>query len=279
MTHQSETDAEPAGDAGSRARPRLTPKKLGIASGISAAAAVAVLAVATTVAVQAANDEDPSSSDPVTIAGDSTAEDAPEKAEVVEAPVQTAAAYDQLSVDEVAYARFLVSQTDEYADGADLFGDAGLQFLSADVADPSFYSDGHRRMSLLYYDYAADRLLIFILNLTTGEVESAEGSQGAQPAPSEAETMRGWELLLNDAEAGADLSAQYAELGGGALTVDSADLEITAHSFTTDTATFGAETCGVDRCLQMLAQVDGGTFLVTLPYVVNLSTSSVLPVT
>ena len=63
-----------------------------------------------------------------------------------------------------------------------------------------------------------------------------------------------------------------------ALTPASAEVLLTAHSFVTDAGSFGAESCGVDRCVQVLAQVDGGAFLTTSTFVVNLSTRAVLSI-
>ncbi len=274
---QPPPDSGPDEAAPSRPRFRFSAKQLGVASTVAAAGAVVTLFAATQVAVHATSDpaDDPASAP---IAAESTDEDAPEKAEEVAPPAEIPAAYDSLAGDEVSYVRFLVSQTDDFAAGVDVFDGEGLQYLSTDVADPSFYDDGQRRLSLLYYDYGTEELVTFLVNVTTGAVESVERGQGAQPAPTEAETVLAWELLLADLAAGADLGSEYEAITGGTLAPDTAGLDLTAHSFTTDAASFGAESCGIDRCVQLLAQVDGGAFLTTSTYVVNLSTKTVLPV-
>lgn len=273
----TDTQLSPEGDSPpSRRRGAVTPRALGIASAVAAGAAAVALVFATQTAVQATSSPETAESTP--IAADSTDEDAPEKAETVPAPERVAAAYDQLSGAEVEYVRYLGAQDAAFAAGADVFGKTGMQFLSTDVADPQAYTDGQRRLLSLYYDYATNETVSMIVNVTTGKIEAVDRASGTQPAPTDAETALAWELLL-DSELSEPLAEQFAALtGGSALTAGSTELELTAHSFITDAGSFGAESCGVDRCVQVLAQVSGGAFLTTTTYVVNLSTSTVLSV-
>lgn len=254
----------------------LTPRALGIGSAVAAAAAAVALVFATQTAVQATSSPETPPATP--IAADSTDEDAPEKAAEVAKPPAIAAAYDALTGAEVEYVRFLGAQDAAFAAGEDVFGDAGLQFLSTDVADPQAYADGQRRLLSLYYDYGTNETVSMIVNATTGAVESVDRASGTQPAPTDAETALAWELLL-DSEAAQPVVDEFAALtGGSALTPASAEVLLTAHSFVTDAGSFGAESCGVDRCVQVLAQVDGGAFLTTSTFVVNLSTRAVLSI-
>lgn len=254
----------------------LTPRVLGIGSAVAAGAAAVALVFATQTAVQATSSPEAPASTP--IAADSTDEDAPEKAEEVAKPTTIAAAYDQLSGAEVEYVRFLGAQDPAFPAGQDLFGEPGLQFLSTDVADPQAYGDGQRRLLSLYYDYAAEETVSMIVNVTSGAIETVERASGTQPAPTDAETWFAWELLL-DSDAAQPVVDEFASLtGGSVLTPTSAEIELTAHSFVTDAGSFGAESCGVDRCVQLLAQVDGGAFLTTSTFVVNLSTREVLTI-
>lgn len=274
----TDTQLSPEGDSPppSLRRRLVTPRSLGIASAVAAGAAAVALVFATQTAVQATSSPQNPASTP--IAADSTDEDAPEKAETIAPPAAVAAAYDQLSGDEVEYVRYLGAQDSAFAAGADVFGDPGLQFLSTDVADPQAYTDGQRRLLSLYYDYATNETVSMIVNVTTGAVESVERAGGSQPAPTDAETALAWELLL-DSSLSEPLVNEFATLtGGSALTTGSVEVDLTAHSFVTDDGSFGAESCGVDRCVQLLAQVDGGAFLTSSTYVVNLSTSAVLSV-
>ncbi|MCC2031168.1 hypothetical protein [Microbacterium allomyrinae] len=254
----------------------LTPRTLGIGSAIAAGAAAVALVFATQTAVQATSSPELPESTP--IAADSTDENAPEKAVEVAKPATVAAAYDQLSGAEVEYVRFVGAQDPAFTAGVDVFGEAGLQFLSTDVAEPQAYADGQRRLISLYYDYATNETVSMIVNVTTGAVESVERASSSQPAPTDAETSLAWEMLL-DSELSQPLTDEFASLTGGSyLTPASAEVLLTAHSFVTDAGSFGAESCGVDRCVQLLAQVDGGAYLTTSAYVVNLSTGAVLSV-
>ncbi|GAA5206962.1 hypothetical protein [Microbacterium kyungheense] len=260
----------------SRGARLLSPRALGIGSAVAAAAAVVALVFATQTAVQATSSPETTASTP--IAADSSDEDAPEKAADIPKPATVAAAYDGLTGAEVEYVRFVGAQDAVFAAGKDVFGQPGLQFLSTDVADPQAYADGHRRLLSLYYDYATNETVSMIVDVTTGSVEAVERASGTQPAPTDAETSLAWELLL-DSEAAQPVVDEFAALAGGSvLTPASAEVLLTAHSFTTDAGSFGAESCGVDRCVQLLAQVDGGAFLTTSTYVVNLSTRAVLSI-
>lgn len=272
-----DTQLTPEGDSPppSRRRRVLTPRSLGIASAVAAGAAAVALVFATQTAVQATST--PPSPESTPIAADSTDEGAPEKAETIAPPETIAAAYDNLSGAEVEYVRHLGAQSPDYLAGADVFGEPGLQFLSTDVADPQSYTDGQRRLLSLYYDYATNEMVSLLINVTRGTVESVDRASGSQPAPTEAETTYAWELLL-DSDVAQPLVDEFSALtGGSALIAGSAEIDLTAHSFITDAGSFGAESCGVDRCVQLLAQVDGGAYLTTSVYVVNLSTATVLP--
>lgn len=274
--HSPGGDPPPPGPQSQRWARLLTPRVLGIGSAVAAGAAAVALVFATQTAVQATSSPEAPASTP--IAADSTDEDAPEKAEEVAKPTTVAAAYDQLSGAEVEYVRFLGAQDPAFSAGQDVFGQPGLQFLSTDVADPEAYGDGQRRLLSLYYDYAAEETVSMIVNVTGGAIEAVERASGTQPAPTDAETSFAWELLLGS-EAAQPVVDEFASLtGGSVLTPTSAEVELTAHSFVTDAGSFGAESCGVDRCVQLLAQIDGGAFLTTSTFVVNLSTREVLTI-
>ncbi|WP_194410770.1 hypothetical protein [Microbacterium cremeum] len=278
MTHTQHSPGEdpPPGSQSQRWARLLTPRALGIGSAVAAGAAAVALVFATQTAVQATSSPETPASTP--IAADSTDEDAPEKAEQIAKPATIAAAYDQLSGAEVEYVRFLGAQDPAFSTGQDVFGQPGMQFLSTDVADPQAYGDGQRRLLSLYYDYATEETVSMIVNVTRGVIEAVERASGTQPAPTDAETSFAWELLL-DSDAAQPVVDEFASLtGGSVLTPASAEVELTAHSFVTDAGAFGAEACGVDRCVQLLAQVDGGAFLTTSTFVVNLSTREVLTI-
>ncbi|RIQ14461.1 hypothetical protein [Jiangella rhizosphaerae] len=248
------------------------------AAGIAAVAGVAaVVAVATQTSVLHAEPGAPAPETTVpTIAAESTSEDAPEQAPPatpVPAPAATAAAYDPPTIDEVAYVRYLVSQDPSYAGTASVGGGVGAQYLSADLADPSLSADGGRRYTLFYFDYAADQLLHYVVNVTTGTVESVTEGAGVQPAPTDQETLLAFQLLLAD-PLSQGIKDEFRAATGEELT-DPAQTTFTAHAYTAGPADLGAESCGVQRCVQLMAQAPDGRYLTTTPLVVNLSAQTV----
>jgi hypothetical protein len=248
------------------------------AAGIAAVAGVAaVVAVATQTSVLHAEPGAPPAETPVpTIAAESTSEDAPEQASAaapVPAPAATAATYDPPTVDEVAYVRYLVSQDPSYAGTASVGGGAGAQYLSADLADPSLSADGDRRYTLFYFDYATDQLQHYIVNATAGTVESVTAGAGVQPAPTDQETLLAFQLLLAD-PLSQGIKDEFLAATGEELT-DPGQTTFTAHAYTAGPADLGAETCGVQRCVQLMAQAPDGRYLTTTPLVVNLSAQTV----
>lgn len=229
---------------------------------------------ATYLAVQSADSVDaagPEERPAATIAAESTDADAPEKAATVTVPA-VKGAHDQLSVDEVAFARNLVGTHSSYAGTESVTSEAGAQYLSADLVDPTTYDDSHRRLSLLYYDYASEELLHYVVDLSAPGVESVSAASGVQPAPTKLETETAFELLLASDVAGEVIAEEFAETTGETtLTTDTVD--VTAHSVSGAGA--GTDDCAVDRCVEVLVQTTGGPFLTTTPYVVNLSARTV----
>ena len=104
----TEPQISPPGDSPpARRRGWLTPRKLGIASAVSAGAAAVAIVFATQVAVQAT--ATPAAPESTPIAADSTDDDAPEKAETAIAPpAVVAAANDKLTGAEVEYVLSLI---------------------------------------------------------------------------------------------------------------------------------------------------------------------------
>ncbi|WP_100345648.1 hypothetical protein [Compostimonas suwonensis] len=240
---------------------------------------VAGAAVAFVLASQlAVYGEEPGSSSPApTIAAESTDEDAPEKAATaVPAPPTVGTSHDQLTVDEVGYARYLASQTPEFAGATDLFGEPGAQYISTNVSEPASYTDGARRFDLLYYDYTANQLIRFVTNLTTKTVESTTAGSGSQPAPTDTETIEAFRIALAD-PLGAVMKEEFTALTGGEFT-SAEQTEYGASSFSSKASVLGAENCGAERCVQIVAQTPDGTFLSTSNLVVNLSTKTVVSI-
>lgn len=261
---------------------RVTPRSLLVLAAILAAVTlVAVLLAALLVSRPTAQAGPPrpgalgATSEPGSgIPAESTDAGSPEKATKPVAAPADKAPLDQLSADEVAYARYLVGQDASYRKTTDVTGGAGAQYLSADLADASAYGDEVRRMSVLYYDYKAEKVLQYVVDMDAAEIEEVTKAKGVQPAPTELETDVAYDLLLAETDAVAD---EYSELTGEALT-DGSDVAVSAHSWTGGPATEAAPECATDRCVQVLVQTTDGPYLTTTPYVVNLSAQTVTPV-
>lgn len=257
---------------------RVSPRSLALLAALLAAVTLVVVLVVSRPTAQAGQPrpgELGAASEPGSgVPAESTDAGSPEKATDPVAAPAAKAPLDQLSADEVAYARYLVGQHASYRRTTDVTGGAGAQYLSADLADASAYGDEVRRMSVLYYDYRAERVLQYVVDLDAAEIEEVTRAKGVQPAPTELETDVAYDLLLAETGAVAD---EYAELTGEALT-DGSDVAVSAHSWTAGPATDAAPECATDRCVQVLVQTADGPYLTTTPYVVNLSAQTVTPV-
>ena len=257
--------------------PRRLSRRVAAAGIAAVAGTAAVVAIATQTSVLHAEPGAPQPGTSVpTIAAESTSQDAPEQASPqtpVPAPAVEAATYDQPTVDEIAYVRYLVSQDPSYAGTASVDGGDGAQYLSADLADPSLTADGDRRYTLFYFDYAADALLHYTVNVATGTVESVTEGTGVQPAPTDQETLLAYQLLLAD-PLGQGIKDEFRAATGEELT-DPAQTTYAAHSYTAGPADLGAEACGVQRCVQLLVEAPTGQYLTTTPFIVNLSAQTV----
>lgn len=257
-------------EQGSAAAHRRPSKLLaiGLTGALLATAATAVALTRTSGTADAAGPE--ASPPPPTVAAESTDTNAPEKKATLPAPTAKAP-HDQLAADEVAYARHLVAEDKSYAATKAVTGDAGAQYLSVNVADPTLYDDQERRLSLMYYDYAAEQVLHYVVNLTDRAVEAVDAAAGVQPAPTELETQTAYDLLLASDVAGEAIAREFTERTGQKTITEEA-VDVTAHSLTDGP---GLESCKGARCVEVLVQTTEGPFLTTTPYVVNLSDQSV----
>lgn len=257
---------------------RVSPRSLVVLAAVLAAATLAVVLLVSRPTAQAGEPrpgELGAASEPGSgVPAESTDVDSPEKATNPVAAPADKASLDQLSADEVAYARYLVGQDVSYRRTTDVTGGAGAQYLSADLADASAYGDEVRRMSVLYYDYKAEKVLQYVVDMDAAKIEEVTTAKGVQPAPTELETDVAYDLLLAETDAVAD---EYTELTGEALT-DGSEVAVSAHSWTGGPATDAAPECTTDRCVQVLVQTPDGPYLTTTPYVVNLSAQTVTQV-
>lgn len=254
-------------------------KTIGIASAVSVFGAAVVVSVATAMVVSA--DEVAQQEQASVIAEDSTSTNAPE-AGVEPGVVPVALAAEQISlprepltIDEIAYARALAASDATFV-AANAAAGQTPTYLSVTIPDPESFTDGNRRLEVVYYDYGSNQVLRYLVNVTTGQIEIADAGAGVQPPPSEAEITTAFELLLTD-PLSAEVKRSFLDLEGTPLTSPD-QTSYNGSSFIHTAGTIGAEECGVDRCVMLLVQTPDHAYLPTTNVVVNLSRSTVIPI-
>ena len=130
-----------------------------------------------------------------------------------------------------------------------------------------------RRADVVIYDYGRDQLLVQVVNLTTGKLDSSDTAKGVQPQPTARETARALQLVLDHPQAGPAVRGQYQQISGKSLIEAK---QITArglafYSEPTAAAAVLAADCGVHRCVQLLLSTDQNVVLDATP-IVDLST-------
>jgi len=116
--------------------------------------------------------------------------------------------------------------------------------------------DSSKRLSDVYtYNYQANQLVRYVVNLDSNEVESITRTQGDQLPLTEAEVQRATEIVFNDAEELGLLNQQYQQRTGETLT-DADQLEIKAFTFLAASLpgqlNEASKQCGIHRCAQLL---------------------------
>jgi hypothetical protein len=156
-------------------------------------------------------------------------------------------------------------------------GTAGTEYLDTDLLEEDGTSPGApRRVEVLSYDYAHDRLVKQTVNLTTGTVERTDTSAGDQPPPSGDETRRAARLLIED-PLGRGLPTDFTAATRGQTLTSPDQLRLRGMSFSTgeQSAPPGLDKCGTHRCVRLFTQVRNGPWIDTTDYVVDLSDHTV----
>lgn len=254
-------------------------KTIGIASAVSVLGAAIVVSVATAMVVNA--DEVAQKEQAAVIAEDSTSTNSPEAGVVSGEPPAPLAAElislprEPLTLDEIAYARALSASHETFAAAGAAAGKTPT-YLSTTIPDPESFTDGNRRLEVVYYDYGVNQVLRYVVNVTSGQIEIADAASGVQPPPSDTEITAAFELLLAD-PLSAPAKRAFLDLEGTALTSPD-QTSYNGSSFIHTAGTIGAEECGVDRCVMLLVQTPDHVYLPTTDIVVNLSRSTVIPI-
>jgi hypothetical protein len=158
---------------------------------------------------------------------------------------------DPLTTTELGKARAAALTPQLAANAQGVTGEAGPEFLSADV-DPE---RDDRQAELYFYDYKTDKLVKQVVDLRTGKLTKSFSAAGMQPPASAREAGVALDLLLAD-PLSADFKAAYSKALGKPL-VGKEGLVVTPHIYTAKPADKGASQCGAKRCVQLMVQAEG----------------------
>ncbi|MGW7354105.1 Tat pathway signal sequence domain protein [Streptomyces sp. NPDC054784] len=202
-----------------------------------------------------------------------TVEEAPEEGE-------KGTGRDPLTEDERERAAKLALDRGLRERGEGVEGDKGAQPLTTDLVEPEpsevGRADAPRRADVSYYDYADDTYVTRTVNLDTGKVEHDGAQHGVQPPPTRPEAREAAALLL-ESPRGAELKRDYEHAMGKPLT-SAGQLDVTGYVYRVDTENAGADgmrECGKHRCVRLFTRADGGPWIDTRRFVVDLSARTV----
>jgi hypothetical protein len=188
--------------------------------------------------------------------------------------------YDSLSPEEQGFARNLAGQNNRFALAANSDSRSELLLIERHAEPKAITRSGNwpRRADVYTYLYESDTLMLAIVNLTTGRVDSVETMQNVQLPLTQNETDRAIQLVLADAALMANVATQFQTITGTALTQPEAQLKFNVLIYRADsmpTANAGAVACGLHRCAQFLIATQNDVVINLLP-IVDLSIEAVV---
>ena len=188
--------------------------------------------------------------------------------------------YDSLSPDEQGLARDLAGQNNRFAVAANSDSRSELLLIERHAEPKAVTRSGNwpRRADVYTYLYDSDTLMLAVVNLTTGQVDSVETMQNVQLPLTQNETDHAIQLLLADATLMANIATQYQTITGAALTQPEAQLKFNVLIYRADSmpnAHPGAAACGLHRCAQFLIATQNDVVINLLP-IVDLSLQTVV---
>lgn len=179
-----------------------------------------------------------------------------------------------LSAEETGYAIHVASTDASIPAGAtDVLGAPGPEFLYADLPDVG--EDLSGRMAVVsLYDYTSDATFDQLVDLGAGTVVSSTTSPRAQPPTSATEADIAMQIAV---DSGADLmfKDEFAQNMGVPL-IATDQVEYVAGAWVYDETTAKGQSCGQQRCAQLMVSTATGAYLNTWDFVVNLSTKKVV---
>ncbi len=201
---------------------------------------------------------------------------------VVAAPAKGRTGTEPLSTDEQKTAasialKYLGSQRVSAKDNPAVPADQQLELLFAERHEESkaTYARGawERRADVYLYDYRRDGVILNVVNLATGKIDSSDFARGAQPPLTQNEIDRAVQIVMTHPQAGKTLSQEFARLTGTNLK-DASQVEVAGFIQLTDPSSsplVRAASCGSHRCAQLLFSTPSGE-MVSITPIVDLST-------
>lgn len=179
---------------------------------------------------------------------------------------------DPLSTDETSYAIHVASTDSSIPqDATDVSGEAGPEFLHADLPD-DVDSTGRKALVVLY-DYTSDKAYQQLVNLKTGTV-SSKSALGLQPPPSLDETKAAITIAI-DSESKLPFAKEF-ETSEGVPLISPDQVGYVSGTWVFEGTTDNGKTCGTDRCVRLLVKTPSNVYLGTNDFVVNLSKGTVV---
>lgn len=180
-----------------------------------------------------------------------------------------------LSAQETGYAVHLASKASEIPAGAtDVRGKPGPQLLFTDLPRIAEAEGDRRLAAVMLYDYTSDRAYQVLVDLTESEVLSADSDATLQPPPAADEADAAFQLALKTDEELIFRGQFESETGVPLLSTD--QVLYRAGVWTHDGTTAQGQTCGENRCVQLVVQTPSGGYLDTSDFVVDLSNKSIV---
>ena len=188
--------------------------------------------------------------------------------------------YDPLSPEEQERARTLAVQRADFANALNAASRSELLLIERHAESKTDMRSGNwpRRADVYTYLYDSDTLMLAVVNLTSGRVDSVETMQNVQPPLTQNETNRAIQLLLDDATLMANIATQYQTITGEGLTQPETQLKLNTLIYRADAmpnANPGAAACGLHRCAQFLIATQNDIVINLLP-IVDLSLETVV---
>jgi hypothetical protein len=180
--------------------------------------------------------------------------------------------YDPLSPGEQERAQLLALQQSEFATPLNASSRSEQVLTERHVESKADMRSGNwpRRADVYTYLYDTDTMMLAVVNLTSGQVDSVEAAQYVQLPLTQKETDRAIQLLIADAAVMAEISAQYQAITGQALTQPETQLKLNTLIYRADAmpdSNPGAAACGLHRCAQFLIATQGDVVINLLPIV------------